>query len=84
MGAQTQRTLLWMPSSPLNPPRRSAAPVCLDGFWSQALQDSAQDMVEMKFAYKKTEANRHVQTIFLVATFVVFGVFWWFVHISQV
>merc|ERR1712194_67624 len=36
-----------------------ALKVCLDGYWTQALQDTAQDVVDMKVAYKNTEGHRH-------------------------
>ena len=68
---------------PLNPVRPSSAPVCLQGFWSQELQDSAQDVVEMKFAYKKTKANRRIQTIFVLVTMAIFGTLWLFVHYAS-
>lgn len=57
-----------------------ALKVCLDGYWTQALQDTAQDVVDMKFAYKNTETHRHIQTAFVVLTFVAYTVLWWFVH----
>ena len=54
--------------------------VCLDGYWTQSLQETAQDVVDMKFAYKNTKRHRHIQTAFVVVTFVAYTTLWGFVH----
>ncbi|KAL9178846.1 hypothetical protein ACHAXT_003977 [Thalassiosira profunda] len=57
-----------------------ALEVCLNGYWTQSLQEAAQDVVDMKFAYRHRLTHRFMQMGFVVITWLVMLLIWARVH----
>ena len=58
-----------------------ALQVCLDGYWTKPLQDTAKDVVEMKCALKHHGPNHHsIMTAFFVVTYIGMVLLWANIH----
>ena len=61
-----------------------ALKVCLDGYWTRSLQESAQDVVELKFAFRQKYAlhclHGRASILWVMATYVILVGFWVKVH----
>lgn len=59
-----------------------ALQVCLDGYWTRPLQEAAQDVVDMKFAYRHHYVHQCMQTSFVVVVWAAMVTVWANVHYS--
>ena len=57
-----------------------AVQVCLDGYWTKALQETAQDVVDMKLANRHSRKHQLLQTSFGVVLYAVLLFLWAWVH----
>jgi len=57
--------------------------VCLDGYWTRSLQESAQDVVDMKFTIRHHYNHSCLQTGFIVVVWTLLMFIWANVHFNQ-
>ena len=60
-----------------------ALKVCSDGYWTRSLQESAQDVVDMKFAIRHHYNHSCLQTCFIVVVWTLLMFIWANVHFNQ-
>mmetsp|Transcript_21399 Transcript_21399/g.36764 ORF Transcript_21399/g.36764 Transcript_21399/m.36764 type:complete len:328 (+) Transcript_21399:156-1139(+) len=57
-----------------------ALQVSLDGYWTRSLQEAAQDVVDMKFAYRHTYVHNCMQGVLVLAAWISMVVVWGVSH----
>ncbi|KAL7464153.1 hypothetical protein ACHAXS_004486 [Conticribra weissflogii] len=57
-----------------------ALQVCLDGYWTQSLQNAAKDVVDMKFAIRRQFKSHLIQFSFFFVIYVIIVFLWAKVH----
>lgn len=60
-----------------------ALQVCLDGYWTKSLQESAQDVVDMKLVYRHHNKHRVMLSSFIFVTWAVILCSWANAHFNM-